>query len=97
MRLRYTTPAARDLDQLLDYLYQRSEQGARSVRASIEATLSVLVQYPLAGRLTNRPIIRRIAVSSYPYVIFYRASKDEIIIHAVRHAARRPAFLPSGA
>ncbi len=26
----------------------------------------------------------------YPYLIFYEAADDEIIIHGIRHAARRP-------
>jgi plasmid stabilization system protein ParE len=30
----------------------------------------------------------------YPYLVFYQAREDEIIIHAVRHAARDPASMP---
>jgi toxin ParE1/3/4 len=28
-------------------------------------------------------------VSPHPYVIFYRATEEEIVIHGVRHSARR--------
>jgi len=28
----------------------------------------------------------------YPYLIFYRATETEIIIHGVRHSARRPSL-----
>jgi toxin ParE1/3/4 len=34
--------------------------------------------------------LRRMIVSPYPYLIFYEATADEIVIHGVRHAARRP-------
>jgi toxin ParE1/3/4 len=30
----------------------------------------------------------------YPYLIFYEATESEIIIHAVRHAARDPSSMP---
>jgi plasmid stabilization system protein ParE len=35
------------------------------------------------------------AVLPYPYLIFYEAMEAEIIIHAVRHAARDPAGIPA--
>jgi hypothetical protein len=28
--------------------------------------------------------------SPYPYLIFYEVTGDEIVIHGVRHSARRP-------
>ena len=31
----------------------------------------------------------------YPYLIFYEATDAEVIIHAVRHAARNPSGMPS--
>jgi plasmid stabilization system protein ParE len=45
---------------------------------------------PEAGRVTKKVNFRRIVASPYPYVIFYRADATEIVIHGVRHAARRP-------
>jgi hypothetical protein len=33
---------------------------------------------------------------AYPYVIFHEATETEIIIHAVRHAARDPSTMPGG-
>jgi toxin ParE1/3/4 len=32
-------------------------------------------------------------VSPYPFLIFYQATEEEIVIHGVRHTARRP-FVP---
>jgi plasmid stabilization system protein ParE len=39
-------------------------------------------------------MIRRATTSPYPYFVFYEVSATEIIIHAVRHAARDPAGMP---
>jgi toxin ParE1/3/4 len=30
----------------------------------------------------------------YPYLVFYELTDTEIIIHAVRHAARNPSGMP---
>jgi toxin ParE1/3/4 len=32
--------------------------------------------------------------SPYPYLIFYQATDDEIVIHGVRHSARHPSSMP---
>ena len=52
------------------------------------------MHHPQLGRPTTDPAIRRIAATPYPYVIFYEANETEIIIHAVRHAARDPSTMP---
>lgn len=94
MKLRYTTPAARDLDRILTYLAERSPQGARNVQARIQETISLLLEYPGVGQPTSRRGMRRIVVSPYPYLIFYRVTGEAIIIHAIRHGARNPASMP---
>jgi toxin ParE1/3/4 len=38
--------------------------------------------------------MRRMMASPYPYLIFYRASGDEVVIHGVHHSARRPSSWP---
>jgi addiction module RelE/StbE family toxin len=90
VRLRYTLPAARNLEKTLADLAQQSPQGAKHVQERIQALTSILLNHPEIGRTTNRPGMRRIVVFPYPYLIFYRALNDEVIIHAVRHAARKP-------
>jgi plasmid stabilization system protein ParE len=53
--------------------------------------------YPHIGRRTNDPAIRRMTMTPYPYLIFYEATDTELIIHAIRHAARDPAGMPGSA
>ena len=33
-------------------------------------------------------------VASYPYLIFYEVTENEVIIHAIRHGARDPSSVP---
>lgn len=90
MRLRFTLPAADDLDGILTYIEAHSPTGARRVQRRLQSVLAVLLQHPQAGQLTRRPGMRRIVVTPYPYLVFYRVTGDEIVIHGVRHAARKP-------
>lgn len=90
MRLRYTLPALADLASILDYVADRSPQGAARVHTRIRAVTDLLLRYPQAGAVTDDPTIRRMTTTPYPYLIFYEAADAEIIIHAVRHGARDP-------
>jgi toxin ParE1/3/4 len=94
LRLRYTPRALAELDEVLTYIAERSPQGARNVRIRIDAIVTMLLQHPGAGQLTSKARLRRIGASPYPYLIFYQATEDEIVIHGVRHSARRPSSMP---
>ena len=97
MRLRYTLPALADLSGILDFIAAHSPQGARRIQARIRTLADLLLLYPHIGSSTNDPTIRRIATTPYPYLIFYEVTETEIIIHAVRHAARDPSGMPGSA
>jgi plasmid stabilization system protein ParE len=97
VRLRYTLPALADLNAILDYIAAHSPQGARRVQARIKALTDLLLLHPHIGRRTNDPAIRRMPMTPYPYLVFYEATETEIIIHAVRHAARDPSGMPGSA
>jgi toxin ParE1/3/4 len=92
VRLRYTLRGAAELDQVLDYIEMQSPQGAHHVRARIQTIIDLLLQHPQAGQLTSKGRLRRMIASPYPYLIFYEATEDEIVIHGVRHAARPPSI-----
>jgi toxin ParE1/3/4 len=94
VKLRYTLPALADLSTILDYIAAQSPQGARRVQARIQALTDLLLLHPQIGRRTNDPAIRRMTTTPYPYLVFYEAAETEIIIHAVRHAARNPSEMP---
>ena len=94
MRLRYTLPALADLDAILDYIAAQSPQGARRVQERIQAILDLLLIHPHMGVRTDEPTIRRVTTPPYPYLIFYEPVDSEIIVHAIRHAARDPSSMP---
>ena len=96
MRVKYTLPAAADLDHVLDYLKQHSPQGARNVQQRIKAIERLLSHFPLSGSPTRLPWLRRIVATPYPYLIFYEVTGEDVIIHAVRHGMRDPETMPGG-
>ena len=93
MKLRYTVPAL--ADRVTSSI--TSPQGARRVHARIKTVTELLLLHPYIGRRTSDPAIRRITARPYPYLIFYEITATEIIIHAVRHAARDPSTMPGSA
>jgi toxin ParE1/3/4 len=94
VKLRYTIRAATELNDVLTAIDRQSPQGARHVKQRLHAVIDLLLQYPQAGRLTNKSGLRRVVAFPYPYLIFYRATEAEVVIHGIRHSARRPDATP---
>ena len=90
MKVRFTRRALRQMAEILDYIEARSPQGAENVKRRLRAVIGLLADHPDAGRVTNKGNLRRVVASPYPYVIFYQSDTTGIVIHGVRHAARRP-------
>jgi hypothetical protein len=55
----------------------------------------LLLLCPGIGTRTDDRTIRRTTAQPYPCLIFHEATEPEIIVHAVRHAVRDPAGMPS--
>jgi toxin ParE1/3/4 len=94
LRARYTLRALADLAQILDYISARSPQGGQKVKARIQDMINLALRHPHAGVRTRRKGYRCLVAHPYPYLIFYEPRDEEIVIHAVRHAARRGARAP---
>jgi toxin ParE1/3/4 len=90
VKFRFTAPAARDLERVLDYVARHSRVGEGRVSRKMQATLTFIREHPLVGRLTSPRGTRRVVVSPFPYLIFYRLEKDEVVVTAVRYGMRKP-------
>jgi toxin ParE1/3/4 len=97
VRLRYTAPALADLDAILDHITVHSPQGAQRVKARSQRVVDLLLRHPEIGLRTEDPVIRRLATPPYPYLVFYEPTGMEIVVHAIRHAARDPREMPGSA
>jgi toxin ParE1/3/4 len=63
-------------------------RGAKNVQRRIQNVIDLILIYPRVGLPTEDAVIRKMPTPQYPYLIFYEPTDTEIIIHAIRHAAR---------
>jgi toxin ParE1/3/4 len=91
MRIRLTTQALADLDDINVYLTPRSPKGALNVKAAILATFDTLKTLPHSGKPQTTKGVRKMGVARYPYNIFYAVDDDadEIIIFTIFHTSRK--------
>jgi toxin ParE1/3/4 len=90
MKVRYTSRAFVDREQIFAYLHERSPTGARNVMARIKAAIMQLRDQPSSGYRTNDPDIQAKLAGRYPYKIFYRVRGDTVEIVHIRHSACSP-------
>ena len=90
MRLRVTRRVATQIAKALEYIEADSPQGANHVRERIQTLFRLLEQHPYAGQATDLPGVRRLTLSPYPYLIFYRVTDSEVIVQRMRHTSRQP-------
>lgn len=94
--VRFTEIADEEVEELLAYLRQVSASGAVNVQRRLQQVIQNVAERPGIGVGVGPPGLRRIAVTPYPYFVFYEHSASEIVVIAVRHAARDPGTMPGG-
>jgi toxin ParE1/3/4 len=94
VKLRFTKRAVRQIGNIIDTIAQESPEGARRVRERMQSITTLLIEHPHIGQQTDVAGVRRMLVSPYPYLVFYRVTEDAVIVQGVRHAARNPSSAP---
>lgn len=69
---------------------ERSPGGARNVLAAIKLAIDGLQDFPRLGTPIDAQGRYRLPLRHYPYAIFYRTARNEVLILHIRHGARRP-------
>jgi addiction module RelE/StbE family toxin len=87
MRVRYSPRAIEELDNIRRHISKDNPEAAWVVASFIRRAVSGLSKWPFSGRATSKENVRRLVVTNYPYVVYYRVS-EEILILAVRHSAQ---------
>jgi len=89
MRLRYTEPAARELNAGISYFVEHAPSVVVDFADSIDRALTRLLDHPYSAQETEKRGVRRAYIRRYHYSIFYTVQGDDIVILHIRHAARR--------
>ena len=87
MKLRYERGALADLDEIFAYIAQDNRDAAARLVARIEQVAARIAETPYLGEATRKSRFRRFPVGNY--LIVYEVGQDEVVIHYVRHGARR--------
>lgn len=89
MKVRFSSDALADLDQIFSYIAADNVTAAAAVVERVEQSVGRLADFPNLGHPTEYPGMRVLPLGRYPYLIFYELTADAIVIHHVRHGARR--------
>lgn len=88
MSVRYSRRALQDLEAIRRYISEDNLSAAWIVASFIRRTIRNLEHWPYQGRATDKENVRRLVVSTFPYVIFYRVRDGDVVILTVGHTAR---------
>jgi toxin ParE1/3/4 len=87
MKLRYERGALADLHEIFAYIAQDNPHAAARLVARMEEVVARIAETPYMGEATRKSSFRRFPVGNY--LIVYEIGQDEVVIHYVRHGARR--------
>jgi toxin ParE1/3/4 len=88
MRIRWTVPAANDLESIQNYLQQHYPDFAESTVRTIYQRIQSLKASPSRGRLGHRGGTREIALTPLPYVVVYAVKAQAVEILHIYHGAQ---------
>jgi toxin ParE1/3/4 len=90
VRLRWTAPAAEQLQEIFLYIAPHDRAAAaRTVRRIADAARDTLLASPHAGRPGRVAGTRELVVTGTPYIVAYAVREARIDILAVIHGARK--------
>jgi toxin ParE1/3/4 len=89
MKVRWTSPALRDLEAIGDYIARDSPAAAVRIVIRILDQAELLAAHPHAGRAGRVPATREMIVSDTPFILPYRVKGDVVEVLAVFHGARQ--------
>jgi toxin ParE1/3/4 len=88
MQVRWTIAAASDLENIADYLFEKTPQNApRIIREICDAILALRI-YPSRGRPGKKPGTRELVLPSTPYIVVYKIAGDVLHVVRILHGAQ---------
>jgi toxin ParE1/3/4 len=89
MRIRWTTPALRNLETIGDHIARDSPASAARLIARVFHQSDMLATTPNIGRAGRIANTSELVISETPFIAPYRVRGNEVQILAVFHGARR--------
>jgi plasmid stabilization system protein ParE len=89
MKIRWTVPAAEQLEQAFDYIAEGNSGAAEEVAQRVIDITEMLGKHPGAGRSGRVAGTREFSVPDTPFIVAYSVSDEAVWILAVYHGARK--------
>ena len=89
LSVRWTEPASRALEAILDYVAKDNPGAALGVARRVRAAVEQLAEHPKIGRDCCVRGTRELVIYDIPYVVPYRIKNEEVHILSVYHASRK--------
>jgi len=89
VRIRWTEPAARALEQIQDHIADHDPRAAFEVAQRIRHAVNQLFEHPRLGRVGRVRGTRELVIHGIAYIVPYRITKSEIQVLSVYHTSRK--------
>lgn len=88
LRIRWSRPSLRRLDEIGTYISAENPEAASRVVTRIMSCAERLAEFPELVRIGRVPNTRELPVLPFPYLLVYRNSAETIDIVTIIHGAR---------
>jgi addiction module RelE/StbE family toxin len=88
MRLRWTTPALRDMAEIHAFIAEHNPGAALKIARLLRAQAEGLTAHPFMGRAGRIKGTRELIIPEVMFIIAYRVTEATVDILAIRHGAR---------
>jgi toxin ParE1/3/4 len=89
MQVRWSIPAAEDLEHICAWIERYNPEAARRVASTIFNECARLKDFPHLGRASRRIAGRReLTFAPWPYIVVYQVKPDAVEISRVFHGAQ---------
>jgi toxin ParE1/3/4 len=89
MEIRWSEPAADDLERICEWIERDNPEAARRVAATIYNGVGKLREFPVKGRASSRLEGRReLVFLPLPYIAVYQIKQNHIEISRIFHGAQ---------
>ncbi len=90
MKIKFTTPALQDLEELRLYFSERTETGLENILSEIETAIKIIPENVASGRTTPRDDVREKITKKYGFLIPYHIRGDTVFILRIYRGMRKP-------
>lgn len=89
MEIRWSVPAAEDLEHICERIERDNPDAARRVARTIYDGCTRLKDYPHIGRASSRmPGRRELVFPPWPYIVVYQVTEQAVEISRIFHGAQ---------